>query len=413
MTETPDNPEAGGDEEEIDANIERVKKRGPKKYQPNPQAPAAPVSRNDGTMNPLLYDLLHLGMPSHYEEPIREVLEKQFREIDGITMERDEVGNLFVRVPHADDPKKPVETMFSAHMDTVHRRPTKVVPMVSAQQVPDGRVRRFIFGATNGTPFPELTQWRFRGKNAAKKNRKTAQQAKQSFVDRIMRIKGDPVYRRSVLGADDKVGCYIMAQLIENKTPGLYAFHIAEEIGGVGSNWVAANQPERVTGIKRCIAFDRMDYGDVVTEQALGECASPEFGDGLADALNKGLGEKVYRGGVSGIFTDSAFYGGLIPECTNLSVGYFRQHGPLESFDLDWLEDKLIPALKGLDWDGLPTVRVPDPETYGQEPEYEDDGADMDALIAALDEMSPDQGTPPVDSSEDAPKADGPDQPKV
>ena len=70
-----------------------------------------------------------------------------------------------------------------------------------------------------------------------------------------------------VLGADDKLGCYIMCRLIEAGVSGLYVFHVGEEVGGIGSSYLAKTYPDKFHNIDRCIAFDRKGYSDVITHQ--------------------------------------------------------------------------------------------------------------------------------------------------
>ena len=41
------------------------------------------------------------------------------------------------------------------------------------------------------------------------------------------------------LGADDGAGLWVMFELIKNQRPGHYVFHREEEIGGLGSGWLA------------------------------------------------------------------------------------------------------------------------------------------------------------------------------
>jgi hypothetical protein len=59
-----------------------------------------------------------------------------------------------------------------------------------------------------------------------------------------------------------------------------------------------------------------------------------------------------------GTYTDSMEYSGIVPECTNISVGYFDQHTAKESQDLEFAEmllEKLIEAR----WDVLAISRDP------------------------------------------------------
>jgi len=145
-----------------------------------------------------------------------------------------------------------------------------------------------------------------------------------------------------------------------NGTDGLYVFHIGEECGGIGSNYISTQTPELVEGMNYCIAFDRYEYGHIITHQTGGRCCSDDFVAGLAGKLNPLLPPKEQMSGNSGgSFTDSANYTKLIPECTNVSVSYKSQHTKHENFDLVWFRDILVPALLKITWHDLPVVRDP------------------------------------------------------
>jgi len=89
-----------------------------------------------------------------------------------------------------------------------------------------------------------------------------------------------------------------------------------------------------------------------------GRCASDAFATSMAAQL-AGL-----RGDSTGSFTDSANYAtALIPECTNLSVGYESAHSPQESLDyfhLIGLRDSLL----ALDYSKLIVERTPAADDY-------------------------------------------------
>lgn len=157
----------------------------------------------------------------------------------------------------------------------------------------------------------------------------------------------------TILGADDKAGVTIMLYMIENKIPGLYYFFIGEEKGGLGSK-ALAESPENLSGINKCISFDRRGYNSVITKQKKEFCCSNIFADSLCEQLNKnGLS---YKRDESGIFTDSANFMGLINECTNISVGYFKEHSKKEYQNITYLE-KLCKACVKIDWDNLPSIK--------------------------------------------------------
>ena len=131
----------------------------------------------------------------------------------------------------------------------------------------------------------------------------------------------------SCLGADCTTGVWIMREMALAKVPGLYIWHEAEEAGGQGSSHIANKTPEVLKDKVAAIAFDRKGYADVITEQSGGQCCSNEF----AKALALQLPLTGFKPDPTGSFTDTANYTDLIPECTNLSIGYFSQHGKYET----------------------------------------------------------------------------------
>lgn len=214
------------------------------------------------------------------------------------------------------------QTMFSCHTDTVHKRTA---------------TERYALDITDG--------WL---------------QAKDS----------------GVLGADCGAGWLIMLCMLQAGVPGLYVWHRDEEVGGAGSVFMANRfRAGDFKQYKRCIAFDRAGYHDVVTHQGGERCCSDTFAEALAEALNEGM--PVDARGInawgefwpdsSGVFTDSANYIKVIPECTNISVGYFGQHTTKERQDLLFLAD-LISACIGLRWEELPTERDPSVADFSSTP---------------------------------------------
>ena len=131
----------------------------------------------------------------------------------------------------------------------------------------------------------------------------------------------------SCLGADCTTGVWIMREMVKAKVPGLYIWHEAEEAGGQGSSWIAKNTPELLKGMQAAIAFDRKGFDNIITNQSGGMCCS----DAFAKALAKQLPETGFKPDPTGTFTVSANYTDVIPECTNLSVGYFGQHFKTET----------------------------------------------------------------------------------
>jgi hypothetical protein len=158
------------------------------------------------------------------------------------------------------------------------------------------------------------------------------------------------------LGADDATGLWLMLHMIQQEVPGTYIFHRGEEVGGVGSKWVVANDKDFLTldgtnRFDRTIAFDRRGTADVITKMSAGITCSNEF----AKALCVELGGS-YAPSDQGSFTDTASYRNDIPECTNVSCGYDHEHTQDETQDLLHAE-VLYEAVTSIQWELLPTSR--------------------------------------------------------
>jgi hypothetical protein len=154
------------------------------------------------------------------------------------------------------------------------------------------------------------------------------------------------------LGADDTAGIYAAIRMIEAGVQATFVFHREEEIGGWGSTWLAENYPEWLATFDVCLALDRRGTKDIITCQYGGECASEQFAWSLGGALGMG------HAPADGIFTDSANYAHLIPECSNLSIGYQNEHTRAETLDSEYLE-RVIERLIAVDWSVLEIARDP------------------------------------------------------
>jgi len=166
-----------------------------------------------------------------------------------------------------------------------------------------------------------------RRKQATKKQRKQQQQSAKWAND------------DECLGADCTTGVYIMIEMIKAKIPGRYVFHRAEEIGCLGSTFIRDKTPELLAGIEAAIAFDRKGTDEVITTQGHRTC-SDTFALSMAAILGG-----AYKPSPHGSVTDTKLYSTIVPECTNIGVGYYSQHTGSERqdlFHLDWLVDKMI-----------------------------------------------------------------------
>lgn len=224
---------------------------------------------------------------------------------------KDSYGNLYVAIGKSD-------VAFMSHLDTVHRADCDYVPVM----------------------------------------------AKEGFasVDQDFAKK----YNANCLGADCTTGVFIMMNMIENDVPGLYCFFRDEESGCLGSTWSARNLNWKK--INHAISFDRMGTESIITHQMGVNTASEEFTTELSTRLIKHSVDMV--GDDSGAYTDSNSFVGVIPNCTNLSVGYYNQHTVHENQDLNFLLN-IIEVYCKLDWEGLPIGTLEDDSYFFDEDEYE------------------------------------------
>ena len=216
-------------------------------------------------------------------------------------LDMDEFGNLFIKIGESD-------TMFTSHLDTATSANTPVLHL---------------------------------------------------FEGNLIKTDG-----KSILGADDKAGVTIMLNMIEKGVPGLYYFFLGEEVGCVGSKKLAQkHKTEKLPYINKVVSFDRRGTDSVITFQASQRCCSDTFGQALAQALNVAETSFKYEKDPTGVYTDSAQFVSIYPECTNISVGYYSEHTFSERQDIEHLT-KLAEAVTKVDWNSLPVERDPSKVEY-------------------------------------------------
>jgi len=159
--------------------------------------------------------------------------------------------------------------------------------------------------------------------------------------------------KKTILGADDKAGVTILLWLIKNNIPGLYYFFVGEEVGCIGSGLAAKNLQFK-GDYDRIISFDRRGTNSIITFQSSTRTCSDEFAQELAKQLNQS--GMTYKKDDTGVYTDSAEFTSVIPECTNISVGYYQEHTFSEHQDIVHLI-KLAKACLSVKWEELPTKR--------------------------------------------------------
>lgn len=234
-----------------------------------------------------------------YRRPAGSITERAFidRWITPLGAQPDKAGNQILRIPEPDGTPSPI--LWSAHTDTVHR---------------------------------------YGGKHSLSWINPTTVTSSKNHC----------------LGADDTVGCWLLCQMAKAGIPGLYIWHAEEEVGGRGSSALAYDTPEVLEGIKYAIAFDRRGTREIITHQLGERCASDAFARSLADALGLPLSPSD-----KGMYTDTANYTSLVPECTNVSVGYEGEHTSHECLDVAYAQ-ALLAALLAADFSELVCARNPE-----------------------------------------------------
>ncbi len=185
------------------------------------------------------------------------------------------------------------------------------------------------------------------------------------FEDNFIKTDG-----KTILGADDKAGATILLYMIYKNVPGTYYFFLGEERGMTGSKAILNIKKQWfIDNFDRCISFDRREYGSIITNQLGMDCCSHKFADALAKEYKKQ--NLKHKKDPTGIYTDSAAFIYTIPECTNISVGYFSEHSNYEKQDIKYLE-KLSEISIKIDWENLPTIGIKNkkPDYYYKDEEF-------------------------------------------
>ena len=157
------------------------------------------------------------------------------------------------------------------------------------------------------------------------------------------------------LGADDGAGCALLMHMLHEDVAGYYIFTQGEECGGIGATYLAEHNKELLGQFDRAIAFDRRGIDSVISHQGWGRCCSDAFAQALSDALNSN-DAFMYSPDDTGVYTDTAEFTDYIPECTNISVGYDKEHTDKESLNILHYQ-ALAETVLVVPWDKLPTSR--------------------------------------------------------
>lgn len=163
------------------------------------------------------------------------------------------------------------------------------------------------------------------------------------------------------LGADDGAGFWLLLEMLSSGVEGTYVFHRGEEIGCWGSRQMTEYHRSFIESFTHAIAFDRKGTTSIITHQRGGmRACSDALGNKLISLLD--MGHELDQ---TGIYTDTAEYMEIVPECVNISVGYSDEHTSTESLDTEYLV-RLRDAVCSIDWvnAALPVERDPSKVEY-------------------------------------------------
>lgn len=149
---------------------------------------------------------------------------------------------------------------------------------------------------------------------------------------------------KTILGGDNKTGCAILINMLNNNIPGTYYFFVEEEIGRKGSVWFAENLKK---DFNLTIAFDRREIGSIVTHQRGRKLSS----DSLTDQFIKEFSNSEYKfkEDLFGFSSDSYSLHERSNACINISNGTYNEHKKEEKVDLIYF-DYIFNRVIDIDW---------------------------------------------------------------
>ena len=152
---------------------------------------------------------------------------------------------------------------------------------------------------------------------------------------------------KTILGGDNKTGCAILINMINNNIPGTYYFFVEEEIGRKGSRWLADNSDKK---FNLTIAFDRKKCGSIVTHQRGVKLSNSNLTEKLIEEFSSEKYE--FKEDLFGFSSDSYSFHEISNNCINISNGTYNEHRKNEKVDLDYF-DYMFNKVLDIDWQEL------------------------------------------------------------
>jgi hypothetical protein len=149
----------------------------------------------------------------------------------------------------------------------------------------------------------------------------------------------------TILGGDNRVGCAILINMINNNVPGNYYFFCGEEVGRLGSEYHNSEINENEYSL--AITFDRKELGSVCNYQRGVKLANDELVDFLISELNK-TGYRFFKDNF-GLSCDTYSFNEKVNNCLNISTGVYDEHKVTEKVDLKFF-DSIFNISTKIDW---------------------------------------------------------------
>lgn len=138
---------------------------------------------------------------------------------------------------------------------------------------------------------------------------------------------------RTILGGDNKVGCAILINMINNNIPGNYFFFMGEEVGRLGSEYYNSKIKEGKYNL--AITFDRKEVGSVCSHQRGIKLSNDDLTNFIISELSNKTGYTFFED-LFGLSCDTYSFNEKVNNCLNISTGVYNEHKNNEYVDIDF-----------------------------------------------------------------------------
>lgn len=147
----------------------------------------------------------------------------------------------------------------------------------------------------------------------------TVQDLDDFYLASLITIKEDCILDGlGVIGGDDKCGIYIILRMLEKGHDINFAFTVSEEIGTIGSGFLADTKAKELKECLYGLTLDRKGNTDII-------CFDNSYGTIEFENALEFVGKEFGYKPAMGVLSDADEFNKFM-SCANLSVGYYRQH---------------------------------------------------------------------------------------